>query len=120
MDDAYCAEQGEIHQMCHDYKLCPDREEGELSTVRATVEKWEDVMQAQRVALEQLICFGNHILDNNTELTGCDDLAQADCTSYTDSPTIIYPAAADRVNCTEPSTARLPCEAAYKQNIYVP
>lgn len=120
MDAAFCAEQVEIQTMCRDYKTCRGREEGELSGIKSTVEQWEDVMQAQRVALEQLICFGNHILDNNTDLAGCDDLAQADCTSYTDCPTIIYPAAADRVNCTEPSTERLPCEQAYKNNIYTP
>lgn len=113
-DDAMCAEQTAIQDMCHDYKVCRDREEGELNVTKATVMQWEDVMQAQRVALEQLICFGNHIMDNNTDLSGCDDLSFTDCTKYTDCPMIVYHEPAPFVGCTEPSEDRLPCTIAYK------
>jgi len=113
-DDAMCAEQAAIQQMCRDYKNCRDTETSEMDTTKATVMKWEDVMQAQRVALEQLICFGNHIMDNNTDLSGCDDLSHTDCTKYTDCPMITYHEPAPFVPCTEPDESRLPCTIAYK------
>jgi len=118
LDDAFCAEQKAIQDMCSDYKTCRDREEGELADIKATVMKWEAVMQTQRVALEQLICFGEHILDNDTDLTECNDLVTADCHGFTDCPEITYYEAAPRVKCTEPDVSRLPCTTEYEAKWY--
>jgi len=113
MGNEFCDEQHAIQTMCHDYTQCRIREEGEHSTTVTMIENWEDVMQAQRVALEQLICFGNHILDNDTNLDGCQDTVHTDCLSYTDCPVVIYHSYAARMVCVEPAASRLPCQAAY-------
>lgn len=118
MDDAFCLEQTEIQTMCHDYRVCWEREHGEHLTTKTTVEGWEDVMQAQRVALEQLICWGNHILDNNTDLNFCDDLAHTDCPYYTDCPAIVYGNALQQAPCTQPDASRLPCTLPYRAAMY--
>lgn len=117
MGTDHCHEQQAIQTMCHDYKLCRDREEGEHDATTTTVEGWEEVMHAQRVSLEQLICFGNHILDNNTDLAGCDDLVHPDCTDYTDCPIINYDAPDPRMLCEEPDEARRPCTGAYEYRV---
>lgn len=82
-------EQGKI-STCETYDACYPREKALWEGVKADIEAMEQIFQAQFVALHHLLCYGQQILDNATDLTSCDTFGN-DCEAdYTDCPEIVY------------------------------
>merc|ERR1719238_610610 len=84
----FCDQETKVQGACEKYRTCRNDAQETYSSVKTTVEGLEEIYRAQRVALECLICYGEHILANATDLSECE--TPPECTSLTDCPTITY------------------------------
>jgi len=125
--DEFCAREAAIQAKCEWYDDCRCAAETEFESVKADVEKLEDIFQHQWVALNQLSCYGEQMLINITDLSGCDHLSN-DCepdhahntdgsTPRTGCPVIVYPTPDDFIPCTEPHGS-YPCQADWVSEFY--
>lgn len=110
-----CSREQGVQTNCELYRTCRDREESDWVTVTNNTRDLEEIFQAQRVALECLLCYGNKILNNQTDLTSCD--ANMICTDLVNCPVIDYQPIPDFVRCEEPDDF-VPCTAGYEAQYY--
>jgi len=103
---AFCRRETAVENTCETYRTCRNGAQASWAKVKENVIALEEIYQAQRVALECLICYGNSILNNATDLSSCEILPE--CTSLTDCPTIVYDDLPDCIKCQEPNHD-IPC-----------
>jgi len=99
-ESASCDTEDNVETNCRVYRQCRDRTHASYRIVRRRVEELEDVYQTQRVALHSLECYGERILNNDTDISQCETLSE--CCSLTDCPYIQYHALPACVACDEP------------------
>lgn len=137
-ENDFCTRENAIAGMCHDYESCRCLEEKNFHREEEEARGLEQIFQAQYVSLQHLICYGNQILNNSTDLSSCDDIPWADgetgdeCDHYTrthsyggqhgevDSapcPKLNYPAIPDWIGCMEPHGTE-PCATAFLNEFY--
>jgi len=103
----FCADLGHIQTECGAYRACRKTSEHAHRSTEAMVNQEESLFQAQRVALECLLCYGRAILDKALDYSHCDTLPP--CSELTDCPTIDYPPPPDYIVCNEVHEKK-PCE----------
>lgn len=107
-EKAFCRRETAVENKCEAYRTCRNGAQASWAKVKENVIALEEIYQAQRVALECLICYGNNILANSTDLSSCEILPE--CTSLTDCPTIVYDDLPECIKCVEPDHD-IPCTA---------
>merc|ERR1719454_2432770 len=99
-EDEFCDRETNVQNTCNTYRSCRDRTQGTYHSILVQTEGLEDIYQAQRVALQCLLCYGEHILNNSTDLSSCD--TPPDCASLSECPTITYTDLPSCIPCSEP------------------
>lgn len=114
----FCARENHIQQKCKWYDDCRCSTEAEFESVKSDVEDLEKIFQTQFVALKHLDCYGEKMLTEITDLSGCDNVGD-DCeANYGAScPQIVYTDPADFLPCDEPHS-NYPCQDAFKTEFY--
>lgn len=115
---AFCSREVSVQNECRSYRECRTREETHWWIVYNDTKEVEEIFQAQRVALECLLCYGKKILSNQTDLSECE--TPISCQSLDWCPTIDYEPALDEfTNCTEPvGDASIPCNTQFIADWY--
>jgi len=114
-EDDFCTQEANTQSACETYRLCRNREQSSYMQIKGEIEALEDIYQAQRVALECLLCYGNKILANSTDLSDCE--RETTCTSLTACPVIVYDNIAECIPCSEPDDVK-PCESSFLTTYY--
>lgn len=117
-EENQCDRERSVQHRCENYRqIC--RNPAETYWLKTTKESKaaEGIMQSQRVALECLLCYGNKILQNSTDLSSCDTDAKP-CVQLPNCPILAYNPIDAFINCGEPSHPDIPCETAYYANHY--
>jgi len=109
----YCGFAGAIDAACSSYSSCYDREYAAFVTQNQTVNDMEVQFKAQQHALEHLLCYGDEILADRTNLTNCDDVACTGCERLS----INYPTPHDKIDCDEEVATR-PCQDDWNDKTY--
>jgi len=104
-ENAVCALNSDINNACAHYEGCYDSANASWWTTKATVEDMEVLFKAQMQALEQILCFGNAILANNTDYDQCEFDTCAECPNMN----ITYTRPPAEVQCNE-ALAETPCD----------
>jgi len=115
-EEEFCSRERDVQSRCNTYRLCRNREEGSWETTTNETKDLEVIFQAQRVALECLLCYGNKILSNSTDLSDCE--SNAPCTTLSNCPQIRYDNITDFIPCTEPTHPNIPCTTNFHDNYY--
>lgn len=115
----YCGRESAVQDHCEIYDGCRFTTEQSYLGIKSNVESLEAISQAQFVALKHLVCYGEQILNNSTDLSGCDSVSD-DCeTGYpNDCPIIVYDVLDSFIECTEPVSNNYPCTAAFTAQYY--
>lgn len=115
---AFCSREVSVQNECKSYRECRTREETHWWIVYNDTKEVEEIFQAQRVALECLLCYGKKILANETDLSECE--TPISCQSLDWCPTINYEPALDNfTRCTEPvGNASIPCNQQFVADWY--
>jgi len=114
-EEEFCSREANTEHECENYRTCRNSAQSSYMKIKGEVEALEDIYQAQRVALECLLCYGNKILSNSTDLSSCE--IATDCTDLTACPVIVYDKIAHCVSCTEPDDRR-PCTQDFLDDWY--
>jgi len=114
-EDEFCSRETDVENACHTYRTCRNDKQASYTSIKSNVQSLEEIYQAQRVALECLLCYGNHILNNNTDLSSCEVLPE--CTSLTDCPQITYDPIPPCIACVEPDHD-VPCTSNFINKFY--
>jgi hypothetical protein len=117
----YCDREARVAQRCQQYEGCRCAAEEEFESIKGEVQSLEEIFQTQFVALQHLLCYGQQILNNSTDMAFCDQIGEADtsgdeCSHYADCPRIVYPEPDAFVDCNEIADT-FPCEATFL-NVY--
>lgn len=115
-EEEFCSREREVQSRCNSYRLCRNREEGSWETTTNETKDLEVIFQAQRVALECLLCYGNKILSNSTDLSDCE--SNSPCTTLSNCPQITYDDILDFIPCTEPTHPNIPCTTTFHDDFY--
>merc|ERR1712203_1163651 len=106
-----------IDEECHFYKDCYDTMKDEWETTTTAVKKKETQFKLQQHGLEILKCYGEQILQDNTDLTQCDDPTKT-CAGCSPALDIRY----DDVHAFIPGTEELgtfrPCTLSWWNSNY--
>jgi len=111
----FCQREDAVENACNSYRTCRNGAQSSYAKIKGEIEALEDIYQAQRVALECLLCYGNKILANSTDLSDCE--RETTCTALTACPVIVYDAIPPCIACTEPDAVR-PCEGSFINTYY--
>jgi len=113
----FCHRETQVQNNCQSYRECRTREETNWLKVTQETEAIEEIFQAQRVALECLLCYGNKILANQTDLSSCETPTTCDSLSW--CPTIVYEDTTNFTRCTEPvGNDNIPCAGPFEAQWY--
>jgi len=112
----YCAWTNAVGETCHVYQGCYQSTSYTHASVKSITETVETQLKAQQAALECVICYGEQILNNSTDLSGCD--AVTGCENC-DPLTIDYKTPHTMQPCEEASEiAEQPGTATWMNNEY--
>jgi len=115
--DTFCDRETDIQEKCSNYEQCRCAAEAEFESMKSNVEALEEIFQNQFVALKCLECYGEEMLKNITDLSGCDEVG-TDCEAdYPGCPEIVYPTPDPFINCDEPYK-NYPCTASFTDEFY--
>jgi len=103
-ENAYCLWANTIDEKCHEYAGCYTGAYATFSTTNGTVNDMEETFKLQQHALEILLCYGDVILADQSDLSTCDGQQCTVCASV--ALDIVY---------TEPH-AQIPCDEARGEN----
>lgn len=112
----FCTRETAVEDYCGQYRRCRNGAQKTYGEVLEEVRSLEEIYRAQRVALDCLVCYGNMILNNETDLTSCDEVKE--CTELSGCPTITYPTIDPCVPCTDMPNLRAPCTAEFISDFY--
>jgi len=115
----YCSRETAVQGACGTYDSCRFGAEQSYLTIKSNIEDLEQIAQAQFVALKHLVCYGEQILNNSTDLSGCDSVSD-DCeTGYPDAcPIIVYDVLDPFIDCDEPIMGNYPCTGLFTAQFY--
>jgi hypothetical protein len=90
-ENAVCSLDATILNQCYKYEGCYDEAHSSFYTIKETVQELEILFKAQMGALEQIMCFGNAIIENHTDYDHCESMSCVECSpnmdiDYTDPP----------------------------------
>jgi len=118
-EDEYCNREAAVQSRCETYDTCRFDTETVLLSTRGETEDLEGILQAQFVALHHLVCYGEQILNNSTDLSVCDNVGDECTVDYPDAcPRINYPTPLDFTSCDEPTEDIFPCTQAFEVQEY--
>lgn len=112
-ESKFCSYAGAIDNMCSTYEDCYDEEYAAFLVTNQSVADMEVQFKAQQWALEHLLCYGDEILADKTDLDNC-DLGPCEGCSRLD---INYRLPHDKKSCTEEVPTR-PCEDEWNTEHY--
>jgi len=113
----FCGRETAVQNNCEIYRNCRTNEETNWLKVTQETQAIEEIFQAQRVALECLLCYGTKILNNETDLSSCE--VAINCASLSWCPTIVYDDITDFTGCSEPvGDDNIPCAAGFVATWY--
>jgi len=75
----YCSFSNKIDETCNIYENCYSNTYAEFEKQNASVAEMEVQFKAQQYALECLLCYGDQILEDKTDLSVCDDTPCENC-----------------------------------------
>lgn len=114
----FCERETQVQNTCETYRNCRTTEETNWLKVTQETQAIEEIFQAQRVALECLLCYGNKILSNETDLSSCE--TPTSCSSLSWCPTIVYDDIDAFETCDEPvGDDNIPCAATFEATWYL-
>lgn len=118
-EDEYCDRETQVQVRCYGYNECRFNTETTYLADKVEIEDLEQIFQTQFVALQHLLCYGEQILNNSTDLTSCDAVGN-DCQGdYPDDcPVISYAPLDPFIDCTQPTIGTYPCTALFHTNFY--
>jgi len=102
---AYCAYANGIDEECHTYDTCYDSTYASFVIQNTSVADMEVQFKAQQHALECLLCYGDQILTDKTDLSACDGVDCVNCSPRLD---IDYKIPHPEIPCDEEEPER-PC-----------
>lgn len=111
-EETVCSECTELDRKCYEYRTCyrveEERWNGVPNGVVGIVEELEETFIAQQFALECLLCYGEQILANKTDLSACEGAECVGC----DDLKVNYTVPHELRDCPEdPEHCRIrPCE----------
>lgn len=107
-ESKFCSWAIAIDEECHTYSTCYTSTYGSLESTDSTVEDMEVQFKKQQHALENLLCYGEEILKDITDLSACDNLACDKCADLD----LAYPDPHAEIACAE-AVAERPCDAGW-------
>lgn len=110
-ESAYCNYANAIDEVCYMYETCYQAQYAVWDGINTTAQNLEDQMKAQQHALEILLCYGNEIMQGETDLSNCDD-EHASCDKC-DDYCLNYTAPHVEIDCNEELETYRPCSDAW-------
>jgi len=131
-ESEYCMRETQVQNKCEAYDGCRFSTETSYLGIKSNIEALEQISQAQFVALQHLICYGQAILNNSTDLSVCESSVSDDCEGDYECawpvsdgcagkcPTIVYDTLDSFIACAEPVSGNgyYPCAAPFLGEFY--